>query len=340
MDTQKLYVVIPNWNGAERIRACLDLLTAQTQDHQVVVVDNGSVDESVKIIETAYPDVLLIKHSKNEGFAGGVNAGIKLAIEQGGKYVALLNNDAMADKDWLKRLVGFLEENPKAGIATSKILGSGKPHLDSTGEDYSIWGLPYPRGRGEGEIDKYDKDTWVFGASGGASLYRVKMLEQIGLFDNDFFAYYEDVDLSFRAQLAGWKVGFVPKAVVYHEIGATSATIKGFATYQTIKNLPWLFWKNVPYGPLFWKILPRFILAYNSFVLSALLRGQFSPVIKGRFVSTALLPKKMFQRRRIQGHRQVSLDYINSLLVHDLPPNARKLRAMRSMWWRLRGKAV
>src|SRR6201999_312952 len=96
------------------------------------------------------------------------------------------------------------------------------------------------------DIDKYDKQTAVFVASGGASLYRIKMLQEIGLFDEDFFAYYEDVDLSFRAQLAGWKVAYAPRAVAYHQIGATSGHIKGFTTYQTIKNLPLLFYKNVP----------------------------------------------------------------------------------------------
>jgi GT2 family glycosyltransferase len=337
---QKVYVVIPNWNGAERIRACLDSLMAQSLAHEIIVVDNGSADTSVAIIEKDYPGAILIKHSKNKGFAGGVNAGIKEAMKLGGQYVALLNNDAVADKDWLKRLVKFLDDNPKAGIATSKICDDKKTHLDSTGDLYTAWGLPYPRGRGEAYTDKYDKDTWVFGASGGASLYRVKMLELIGLFDEDFFAYYEDVDISFRAQLAGWKVGYVPEAVVYHEIGATSGTIKGFATYQTIKNLPMLFWKNVPAGKPFIKILPRFIFAYTSLVLSALARGQLWPVIKGQWVYVFKFPKKLWQRRHIQKNRTVSNEYIWEIIIHDLPPNARKLRDLRSKWWKLRGKTA
>src|SRR5579862_1413810 len=136
MDAKKVYVVIPNWNGAERIRLCLDSLQAQTETHQTVVVDNGSVDNSVEIIEKAYPDVTLIKHAKNKGFAGGVNAGIGQAIGQGAEYVALLNNDAVADKEWLRSLVKFLDNNPKAGIATSKICDAKKTHLDSTGDLY------------------------------------------------------------------------------------------------------------------------------------------------------------------------------------------------------------
>jgi GT2 family glycosyltransferase len=334
---QKAYVVIPNWNGADRIRACLDSLRDQTAQNQIVVVDNGSVDESVEIIEKEYPEAVLIRHPHNKGFAGGVNAGIRYAIEKDAKYVALLNNDAVADRDWLRNLVDFLEANPKAGIATSKICDDKKTHLDSTGDLYTIWGLPYPRGRGEEFTDKYDRDTWVFGASGGASLYRVKTLEQIGLFDEDFFAYYEDVDISFRAQLAGWKVAYVPSAVVYHEIGATSSAIRGFTTYQTLKNLPLLLWKNVPWR-LMPKVWPRLVLAYIGLVVSALSRGHIGPVLKALAVGTILWPKKLVQRYEIQQKRAVPVSYIDSIIMHDLPPNARKLRNLRDRWWKLQGK--
>jgi GT2 family glycosyltransferase len=337
MDAQKVYVVIPNWNGEDRIRACLDSLKTQAQEHTIVVVDNGSVDKSVDIIEKHYSDAALIRHAKNKGFAGGVNAGIRYAMEYGARYVALLNNDAVADENWLKNLIGFLDENPKVGIATSKIVDDKKTHLDSTGDLYTIWGLPYPRGRGEAYSDKYDTDTMVFGASGGASMYRIKMLKEIGLFDEDFFAYYEDVDISFRAQLAGWKVGYVPQALVYHEIGATSGAIKGFTTYQTLKNLPLLLWKNVPWA-LMPKVWPRLVLAYGGLVFSALSRGQIGPVLKALAMGTVLWPKKLVQRYQIQQKRKVSVAYIDSMIIHDLPPNAAKLRRLRSGWWKMRGK--
>ena len=164
------------------------------------------------------------------------------------------------------------------------------------------------------------------------------MLKEIGLFDNDFFAYYEDVDISFRAQLAGWKVLYEPSAVAYHEIGATSSKIPGFTTYQTIKNLPWLFWKNVPSKYLL-KVGVRFYFAYISFIISALLRRQFRPVLKGVFVSTMLLPKKLVQRHKIQASAKVSPEYIWSIMTHDLPPNATKLRKIRSFYYKLIKKA-
>jgi GT2 family glycosyltransferase len=291
-------------------------------------VDNGSEDGSVELLEKSYPEVRIVRHNKNLGFAGGVNAGIRLAMEKRADFVALLNNDAVADKDWLKRLAEFLTDHPEAGIVTSKILESDGKMLDSTGDIYTSWGLPYPRGRDETDNKQYDKDIWIFAASGGASLYRVKMLKQIGLFEEDFFAYYEDVDISFRAQLAGWKVGYEPAAIALHQISATSSQIKGFATYHTLKNLPLLLWKNVP-----WKLMPtiwpRLALIYAGIAARALARGYFTAFIKGIFMGTILWPKKLVERNRIQKNRKVSVDYIKSMITYDLPPNARTWRSVR-----------
>jgi GT2 family glycosyltransferase len=334
---QKVSIVVPNWNGAKDLPDCLDSLLEQTLTPQIVVVDNGSADNSLELLENKYPEVEVVALKKNHGFAGGVNVGIKKAIGSEADYIALLNNDATVDKKWIAALAEVLDKNSAVGIVTSKILGATQDFLDSTGESYTTWGLPYPRGRNEIETAKYDKDTLVFGASGGASLYRVKMLEEIGLFDDKFFAYYEDVDLSFRAQLYGWKVAYEPKAEVYHQISATTGKIPGFATYQTMKNLPLLFWKNVPRGLLL-KILVRFKLAYFSFYLSALTRGQGWPALKGLLRMLTLLPHAFYQRHKIQKNKKVSADYIDSILVHDLPTNAYKLKGLRSKWWKIRGK--
>ncbi len=329
-------VVVPNWNGADHLAACLDSLLAQSLACRVIVVDNGSVDGSLKLLEK-YSGIEVILHERNKGFAGGVNAGFRRAIDDGLKYVASFNNDAVADKDWLKELVAELDANPKVGIATSKILnGSGKK-LDSTGDYLTNWGLPYPRGRGESDLDKYDGSTEVFAASGGASLYRVKMLQEVGLFDEDFFAYYEDVDLSFRAQLAGWKVRFVPSAVVRHQIGATSGKLKGFTAYQTMKNQPLVLYKNLP-TKLWWTVGWRFTLAHTAFFLRAIGRGHGWAALKGDLRGTYLIFKKHFVRKRLQDSRKVKDSYIWGMMVHDLPPNARGLRRLRAVWWKLRGK--
>ncbi len=334
----KSCVVVPNWNGADSLPSCLDSLLGQSFKPHIIVIDNGSVDESLKLLEQ-YPQVEVIKHAENKGFAGGVNAGIRLAIKMKATYVALLNNDAVADKNWLAELVSYMDNHDRTGIVTSKILDSTGDKLDSTGDYYTIWGLPYPRGRNESNIDKYDSSVEIFGASGGASLYRLSMLEEIGLFDEDFFAYYEDVDISFRAQLAGHKVSYVPAAVVYHQIGATSGKLKGFTTYQTMKNLQLLYYKNVPRRFLF-KVGWRLFVAQVLFIARAFTRRQGWTAVRGDLEGTYLLIKKIKERSRIQKARKVSDDYVWKLIVHDLPPNARALRKLRTNLGKLVGKNV
>ncbi|HXE10402.1 MAG TPA: glycosyltransferase family 2 protein [Verrucomicrobiae bacterium] len=328
---------MPNWNGESSLKACLDSLRAQSLQAHVIVVDNGSVDGSVALIETNYPEVELIKLPKNLGFAAGVNTGFQRAIKRDATYVAAFNNDAVADKDWLRELVTYLGKYPHAGIAACKLLTADGQALDSTGDYYTVWGLPYPRGRGESGIDAYDDEVDIFAASGGASLYRVSMLQKIGLFDEKFFAYYEDVDLSFRAQLAGWKVSYVPAARVHHAIGATSSRVRGFTTYQTLKNLPMLLVKNVPRRYL-WRISWRYSVAQIFFFGRAVLRGHGWSAIKGKTLCVWLLPRTLRARHRIQKSRTVSDEYIWGMLVHDLPPNARALRRLRAFGWKLRGK--
>jgi GT2 family glycosyltransferase len=329
----KVYVVIPNWNGADSLAACLDSLLRQSEKPHVIVVDNGSTDGSLELLEK-YPKVQIIKHAENKGYAGGMNPGLQQAIDDGAEYVAAFNNDAVADKHWLRELVQALSKQPKAGIATCKLLSADGQHIDSTGDYFTVWGLPYPRGRGETDLTKYDDQTEIFGASGGASLYRVSLLQEVGLFDEDFFAYYEDVDLSFRAQLAGWEVVYVPSAVAYHQISATSNRLKGFATYQTMKNQPLLVYKNVPRRYLF-RVGWRFTLAHVLFYLRAFSRRQGWMATKGDLKGTDLLFKKAEERRQIQRTKKVSDEYIWNIMVHDLPPNAHNLRRLRAAWWKL-----
>jgi GT2 family glycosyltransferase len=334
----KVGVVIPNWNGADELRPCLDSLLKQSTKAHIIVVDNGSVDDSVAIIEKEYPMVELVRHTINKGYAGGVNPGFRLALEREYDYIAPFNNDAIADKNWLKHLVEALESKPDYGIATCKLLGADGGHLDSTGDYYTSWGLPYPRGRDETDTDTYDGQTEVFGASGGASLYRVTTLREVGLLDEDFFAYYEDVDLSFRAQWAGWKVTYVPASRVYHATSTTgNRMVKGFFTYQTMKNLPMLLWKNIPAG-LLPTVLLRFTLVYLSFFAAAAQRHQLGFAFRGAGRALLWWPKKHGERRHIMRTAKASETYIRSIITYDLPPNAKRLRALRSRWHKLIGK--
>lgn len=340
---KSIFVVIPSYNAADWLATSIDSVLAQShKDFDLIIVDNGSLDDSRTIIESYQakdPRVRAIFRDKNYGYTGGVNPGMELAIKEGAEFVAPFNNDAVADKDWLKHLYEYIKKHDDVGIATCKLLHADGKTFDSTADLYTVWGLPYPRGRDEPATDKYDSETAIFGASGGASMYRTKMLAEIGVFDQDFFAYYEDIDLSFRAHLAGWKVRFVPESLVYHEQGKTAGKMRsGFTTYQFMKNLPMVIIKDVP-GKLLWRVVPRFWFAYTLFFINSFTKGKGGSALKGWLMSWVLLPKKLAERRRIQRNRKVTPDDIWSIFTHDLPPNAHKLRKLRSLWWRLTGRA-
>lgn len=311
-------VVIPNWNGQDFLKESIDSLLKQTKECHIVVVENGSIDDSQKILDSYGKKITVLKQKHNLGFSGGVNVGIKNALKNS-DYVALFNNDAVADKNWLSELTKTLDHNPEVGIVACKFLHMDDDKIDSTGDFYSIYGLPFPRGRGQKDSYQFDRETNVFGASGGSSIYRSQMLKQIGLFDEDFFAYFEDVDISFRAQLAGWEVHYNPKSVAYHHIGGTSGKINGFATYQTAKNFWFIYTKNMPID-LYFKYLPLAVYWYLRMYAARLIKGGFWPFTKGFIKGLSLLPKKLKQRHYIQANRQVTSKYISSILYHRKPP--------------------
>lgn len=317
----KVYVVVLNWNGKDLIGACIDSLLDQTQGHTIVVVDNGSSDGSVEFLDNKYSSKIeLIKEKTNHGFAGGVNIGTNYAIKNKADFVALLNNDAAADKRWLENLVNVFSVHDKVGIVTGKLLREDKNHIDSTGDFYSIWGMPFPRGRNQIDSGQFNKTEEVFGASGGASLYRVKMLEEIGLFDEKFFAYYEDVDISFRARLADWKILFNPDAVAYHKVSATSSKMhSSFTRYHSVKNLLMLYGKNMP-GFLFWKYFPLFVLQMIRLAISSLAKGGFLTYIKAVLRFILWSPAVFKNRLAIQKSRKVKISEIDALLYHQRPP--------------------
>jgi GT2 family glycosyltransferase len=326
--SKKVWVVIPNWNGARFLAECLESIEPQTLKAEIVVVDGASSDGSAELVRQKFPHVKLVELEHNQGFAGNVNRGLEFALRDGAEYIALFNNDAVADKDWLKMLVAAAETHPDAGIITGKLLHFDRRHIDSTGDFYSSWGFSFPRGRDELDTGQYNRGQQVFGASGGASLYSAQMLKQIGLFDEAFFAYFEDVDISFRAQLAGWKVYYEPEAVAYHRIGGTSSQISGFARYHTIKNFFYLYTKNMP-GWLYWKYFPKFAIAGGLIVASSVKRGQFGPLFKGLGKALLTLPPTLWKRQKIQALKKASNHYIDSILYHPMPPTQKTLLGLR-----------
>ena len=324
-------IVVLNWNGIQDTLLCLDSLLQQTyDDYHIVVVDNGSNMNDVRQLEDYQKQntdiISVIYNKKNLGFAGGVNTGIRWALKNSYSHIALFNNDALAKKEWLSSLMTAIKAN-KTGIATGLLLHQDGKTIDSSGDWYSKWGLPFPRNRGDHTVFA-SKDGFVFGASGGATLYKSELFNDIGLFDEDFFAYYEDVDISFRAQLAGWKVAYTSTAVAYHKQGATSSKIPGFTVYQTFKNLPWLFIKNVPLR-LALSIGVHFYTAYTLMFWNAVLHGSGWSAFKGVLKSILLTPKKISERQYIQKKNRVSSSYIKNMLWDDLPPDQTGLRKLR-----------
>lgn len=337
--TRDTYIVIPNWNGKDRLKACLDSIQNQSHPSQTVVVDNGSTDGSSDYLRKHYPWVHIVQHDKNLGFTGGVNGGITYALAQGAEFIALLNNDAIIEKNWVKFLRQRLEKNQDLGAVTCKLLSADKKRIDSTGDYYTSWGLSVPRQRDHKAEDAINHFEYVLGACAGASLYRTKMFDDVDLFDQKFFAYFEDTDFNLRMQSAGWKAGYEPKAEAYHATGSTGNSIKGFTTYQTMKNLPMLFWKNVPWS-LVPHMLPRFTITYCSILASSITHGKGWYALKGLIMSIINTPYMFWARHKILSNRKVSDEYLASHIIFDLPEQAYKLRKLRSSWWKIRGRAA
>ena len=206
----RISVVVLNFNGKQYLHDCLSSLALQTcMDFEVIVVDNGSSDGSVEYLRGNFPWVKVVRNEENLGFAEGTNSGIR---EAKGDLILTLNNDTKADKDFIKRLIEPMSET-KVGMCASKMLfPDGR--INSAGICISRSGAAWDRGMFEPDTGQYNQEEEVFGPCAGAALYRKEMLEEIGLFDEDFFLYMEDVDLAFRGRLAGWKCIYVPEAVV------------------------------------------------------------------------------------------------------------------------------
>lgn len=329
MDTSiKIAVVIPNFNGATIIRNAIDSLLEQTMPPAaLIVVENGSSDDSLSVLQLYGSKIIILQNKTNLGFAGGVNVGIHYALEHEFDAVALFNSDAIASREWLHQLTLELLRHKTTAIVTGMIQSADGHTIDSTGEFYSRWGIAFPRGRGE-QPTHYPTGQYVFGGSGGASLYRTALFRDIGLFDEHFFAYYEDTDISFRAQLAGWRIRYVPTAIVFHDHGTTSKKMPGFTVYQTFKNLPLLYIKNVP-GILLLPIGLRLTCLYAVILLNAIRKGNGAPALRGWLAGIwYFLTSGLWQRHSIQRSRRVSAAYIRSIIYPALPPNQAGMRRL------------
>lgn len=333
-----LAISIVVWNNPDDAIECANSLLEQTiaDQMQILFVNNDSHDNTVQQLtkymsEKADDRLVLIHTGANNGTAGGFTAAAKWAESKNIKFIGALNADAIADKAWCESLLRELEQYPDTGIVTGKVLNNDGTMIDSTGEFYSIWGTPGPRGRNKPTSDAPIEVGYIFGATGGAYLCRTELYQTVGYYDEQMFMYYEDLDFSFRAQLCGYKVRYTPSAVVYHKRGASADTVPGLAVYNTFKNLPILFIKNVPKSMLL-PIGMRFSLAYFLILSNAIVHGKGGPALKGWLKSIALLGYGLRERKNIQSQKKVSDRYISDIILHDIPPEQTGLRKFRKVF--------
>ena len=257
----KASVIIPNLNGAGWLRDSIESIWAQTeQDFELIVIDNGSTDESLEIARSycGNPRYHLIENSENTGFSHAVNQGIAMAK---GEYMALFNNDAFAEPNWLEELLKTAESDPKIFAVSSLMLRYYEPELaDDAGDYVTILGFACKRGDGR-KASRYQKPCRIFSACGGAALYRKSILDKIGVFDELFFAYYEDVDLSWRANNFGYKNVYCPTAKCRHICGATTGAVRynPFKSIQSGRNSILLPYKNQPVVMLVVNFIPMLL---------------------------------------------------------------------------------
>ncbi|CAG0971146.1 N-acetylglucosaminyl-diphospho-decaprenol L-rhamnosyltransferase [Methanosarcinales archaeon] len=311
-------IIVLNWNGKQYLETCLSSLVRQTYKNiEIIFVDNGSSDGSIDFVRNEFPGVVILGHAANLGFAEGVNSGIRIS---GGEFIATINNDAQADDNWIKSLVEVMESDPGIGCCGSKMLRYyARNIIDSAGIVIYQNGNAYDRGREEKDTGQYDIMEEIFGPCAGAALYRREMLDEIGLFDKEYFAYFEDVDISFRMHLSGWKCIFVPDAIVYHMHSATAKSSSPFKIFFIERNKLWNMWKYFPVKMLliqlpftniyYFRYLILFIKAFfgktpekEEPVLNYSFRSILFAVFRAKLSAYAKLPHILNQRMKLRSN--------------------------------------
>ena len=270
-------VIIPNYNGIQYIRDCLDSLKNQTMECDIIVVDNASTDGSCDIVRE-YEDIRLIEMSENFGFCRAVNEGIAVTKT---KYLILLNNDTKAEPDFVRELYNAIDAHDDTFSVASKMLQMGRPdRIDSAGDLYCALGWAFSLGKDQ-KKDRYEKEAVVFSACGGAAIYRKDLFEQIGYFDELHFTYLEDVDVGYRARIMGYKNRYTPKAVVYHAgSGSTGGRYNPFKVRLASRNSWYVIYKNMPALQIVLN-LPFFIIGFGIKALFFIFKGYGREYLSG-----------------------------------------------------------
>jgi GT2 family glycosyltransferase len=296
-------VIIVTWNGRHFLEACLSAVEAQQGiTFETIVVDNGSEDGTAAFVREQFPSVRVIPLQRNLGFAGGNNAGAATAR---GRYVAFLNNDTVAEPGWLTALRAGVDERAGFALTTSRIVYMHDPSIiDSAGDGVLRWGGAFKRHHGA-SANAANQSEEVFGVCGAACLMPRTVFEELGGFDEDFFASHEDVDLSYRAQLRGYRCRYVAAAVVRHHGSATMGRVSAFAVFHGQRNLEWMYFKNTPAS-----ILVRSLPGHAMYNLAAAVHfarlGLFGTFVRAKIAALAGIPGVFRKRAAVQRTRRVA----------------------------------
>jgi GT2 family glycosyltransferase len=329
-------VIILNWNGRRLLEECLSSIGSQMfRDFETIVVDNGSTDGSVDWLkERSAESVTTVALPSNLGFAGGNNAGIRVAR---GRYVILLNNDTAVDPGWLAAMDDAVRRHPDAGMFTPKILNYyQRDEIDNTGHLIYADGLARGRDRLEKDDGRFDEEGETLWPSGCAGVYRKEMLDEIGLLDESFFAYGEDVDLGLRARWAGWTCFYIPTAVVYHKYSITTGAYSPQKAFLVERNRIWILFKNFPAREI---LLSPFRSGYRyAYHLAGALSGRgaagkfagkysvgrlFLSTLRAELAALAGVPRILRSRQAGKSFRRMNSRQFRSLLAR-FPLTARE----------------
>ena len=306
-------VVVLNWNGVHLLPTCLDSVRAQTfQDFSIILSDNGSTDGSLELLAEQYPEVKVIPFGANLGFSLSVNAGMSASR---GEYIALLNNDTELDRRYLERLVGAMQADDGLGMCAPKMIYYDDPDLiNSAGHACGPDGVVVDIGRGQPDGPWFDRPREVLGACAGAALYRRRMLDEIGLFDTDFFISFEDADLNWRAQWAEWRCRYVPTAVVKHREGVSREITSRGAIFLGLRNAVHVWMKDWPASSLV-RHFPGIWRGLRGSMASLLIRGHGSVLPAVLWGVLSQMPAMVSRRRRIRRTRAAPIARFEELLA-------------------------
>ncbi len=324
-------VVIPNYNGIKYIDKCLESLYEGSAAPKVILIDNGSADGSAELAEKKYPMCKVVRFKENKGFCRAVNEGIRLSDTE---YVILLNNDTRVDKEYVYRLWKAIQKRKDAFSVSAKMLSMQNPKLiDDAGDSYCALGWAFALGKGKDEA-LYAKPAEVFASCAGAAIYRKSVFDVIGYFDENHFAYLEDIDIGYRAKISGFSNYFEPGAIVYHAGSAVSGSRHNkFKVRLSARNNIYLIYKNMPFFQ---------ILLNSGFIVAGILvktvffakKGLGRIYLKGLAEGVRLCMSEKGKRQKVHFRRECMGNYMkiqlelwgNMLRAMDLLPFLWKIK--------------